>query len=440
MGLPTYLIVILLSGIQAIIAAVFFGTTLKRKLSLVKSCAIYSIVIVTAVLIMFERVVQPYRGLITFGLPLIMVFTLFGDSIKNKIIAYTIWMFFSSVTDPVSYYLVHWLDISDPFVNDMVMNAVFSVIYAFSLAIAHQYIKSFKGLPDKKLFIAFLFIPIIQIVTYIYFFYLQFKVGIITFDGVANKYTGDNSFPIFFIALSLITLVADYVFMRIAIKSVSGIQEKQRLELLEKESELNYEYYAELQKDAVEMRKYRHDVNNIIQTIRYMVEQPSDESREEILRIAHQLEKEINEIGLKKYTNNNLVNCILANNEKRFKNKNISCNFNVVFPETTSISELDICRLLTNIFDNAYNALAISEVQNKSIFLNIDYKDGYIYLTEENNISLSSKDVDSQKKKDSHYGLKIIKSISEKYNGFCEHKINDATFCLKISLQSIPSK
>ncbi|MBR2471445.1 MAG: hypothetical protein IKB55_02055, partial [Clostridia bacterium] len=314
MGLPAYLMVILLSGIQAIIAAIFFGTTLKRKLSLPKSCIIYTIVIVAAVLIMFERVVQPYRGLVTFGLPLIMVFTLFGDSIKNKIIAYIIWMFFSCVTDPVSYYLVHWLNISDPFASDLVMNCVFSVMYAFSLAVAHQYIKSFKGLPDKKLFIAFIFIPIIQIVTYIYFFYLQFDVGIITFDGVANEYTGDSKFPIFFIILSLATLAADYVFMHIAIKSVNGIQEKQRLELLEKESELNYEYYAELQEDAAEMRKYRHDVNNIIQTIRYMMDMPSEESKEEILRITNQLEKEINEVGLKKYTNNNLVNCILANN------------------------------------------------------------------------------------------------------------------------------
>ena len=121
MGLPTYLIVILLSGIQAVIAAVFFSTTLKRKLSLSKSCIIYTVVIVTAVLIMFERVVQPYRGLVTFGLPLIMVLTLFRDTIKNKLIAYIVWMFFSSITDPISYYLVHWLNITDPFASDMVM-------------------------------------------------------------------------------------------------------------------------------------------------------------------------------------------------------------------------------------------------------------------------------------------------------------------------------
>ena len=432
MGLSAYLLVIVLSGIQAMVAAVFFSTTLNRKFSLFKSCAIYTAVVVIAVLIMFERVVQPYRGLVTFGLPLIMSMTLYKDSFKNKIIAYIVWMFFSSITDPISYYLVHWLNISDPFISDMVMNGVFSVMYAFSLAVAHQYIKSFKGLPDKKLFVAFLFIPIIQIITYIYFFYLQFNIGIINFNGVANEYTGDSKFPIIFIILSLVTLAADYVFMHIAIKSVNGIQEKQRLELLEKESELNYEYYAGLQKDATEMRKYRHDVNNIIQTIRYMMDMPSEESKEEILRITDQLEKEINEIGLKKYTNNNLVNCILANNEKRFNNKNISCDFNVAFPETTNISELDICRLLTNIFDNAYNALTSSESSEKSIVLNIDCKDGYIYLKEENIIN---KPNNEQNKKDSHYGLEIIKSIAEKYNGLFESKVKDNKFCISVSLK-----
>ncbi len=432
MGLSAYVLVIILSGIQAIVAAVFFSTTLNRKFSLFKSCLIYTVVVVAAVLIMFERVVQPYRGLVTFGLPLIMSMTLYKDSFKNKIIAYIVWMFFSSITDPISYYLVHWLNISDPFISDMVMNGVFSVMYAFSLAVAHQYIKSFKGLPDKKLFIAFLFIPIIQIITYLYFFYLQFNIGIINFDGVANEYTGDSKFPIIFIILSLVTLAADYVFMRIAIKSVNGIQEKQRLELLEKESELNYDYYAELQEDATEMRKYRHDVNNIIQTIRYMMDMPSEESKEEILRITDQLEKEINEIGLKKYTNNNMVNCILANNEKRFNNKNISCDFNVTFPETTNISELDICRLLTNIFDNAYNALTSSESPEKSIVLNIDCKDGYIYLKEENIIS---KITDEQSKKDSHYGLEIIKSIAEKYNGVFESKVRNNKFCISVSLK-----
>lgn len=432
MGLSAYLLVIALSGIQAMVAAVFFSTTLNRKFSLFKSCAIYTAVVVIAVLIMFERVVQPYRGLVTFGLPLIMSMTLYKDSFKNKIIAYIVWMFFSSITDPISYYLVHWLNISDPFISDMVMNGVFSVMYAFSLAVAHQYIKSFRGLPDKKLFIAFLFIPIIQIITYIYFFYLQFDIGIINFNGVANEYSGDSKFPIIFIILSLVTLAADYVFMHIAIKSVNGIQEKQRLELLEKESELNYEYYAGLQKDATEMRKYRHDVNNIIQTIRYMMDMPSEESKEEILRITDQLEKEINEIGLKKYTNNNLVNCILANNEKRFNNKNISCDFNVVFPETTNISELDICRLLTNIFDNAYNALTSSKSSEKSIVLNIDCKDGYIYLKEENIIN---KPNNEQNKKDSHYGLEIIKSIAEKYNGIFESKVKDNKFCISVSLK-----
>lgn len=432
MGLPAYLLVIILSGIQAVIAAVFFSTTLNRKFSLFKSCAIYTAVVVIAVLIMFERVVQPYRGLVTFGLPLIMSMTLYKDSFKNKIIAYIVWMFFSSVTDPISYYLVHWLNISDPFISDMVMNGVFSVMYAFSLAVAHQYIKSFRGLPDKKLFIAFLFIPIIQIITYIYFFYLQFDIGIINFNGVANEYTGDSKFPIIFIILSLVTLAADYVFMHIAIKSVNGIQEKQRLELLEKESELNYEYYAGLQEDAVEMRKYRHDVNNIIQTIRYMMDMPTKESKEEILRITDQLEKELNEIGLKKYTNNNLVNCILVNNEKRFNNKNISCDFNVVFPETTNISELDICRLLTNIFDNAYNALTSSESSEKFIVLNIDCKDGYIYLKEENIIN---KPNNEQNKKDSHYGLEIIKSIAEKYNGIFESKVKDNKFRINVSLK-----
>ena len=220
--------------------------------------------------------------------------------------------------------------------------------------------------------------------------------------------------------------------MHIAIKSVNGIQEKQRLELLEKESELNYEYYAGLQEDAVEMRKYRHDVNNIIQTIRYMMDMPTKESKEEILRITDQLEKELNEIGLKKYTNNNLVNCILVNNEKRFNNKNISCDFNVVFPETTNISELDICRLLTNIFDNAYNALTSSESSEKFIVLNIDCKDGYIYLKEENIIN---KPNNEQNKKDSHYGLEIIKSIAEKYNGIFESKVKDNKFRINVSLK-----
>ena len=66
------------------------------------------------------------------------------------------------------------------------------------------------------------------------------------------------------------------------------------------------------------------------------------------------------------------------------------------------------------------------------MLLNIDCKDGYIYLREENS---TAENTDEQRKKDSHYGLEIIKSISEKYNGIFESKVKDNMFCISVSLK-----
>ncbi len=427
MSVQDYIFMAAICFIQACIPYVYYHKLLGGKQDFKIGMPVYASIITLASLLMTNNVDQPYRTIINMSLMFTLVCVLFKSNFKKKLLAYTSLVLFALLGDTVSFYMISLLNIPDLFVQQIVQNSIFCVVYALLITIAYYFIKALSEAYDKNIFSAFIIIPVSQAALLILLWLIIFKTGIVSYDTTNYYYSGGFKLGIMIIIVHLFALIADVVFLKIALKTVNSLHEKERLAYLEQESKLNYEYYLDLEKNAAEMRKYRHDINNIIQTIEYMAVNEENTSNE-MLEMTKQLSEEINQIGLKRYCRNNLINSILSPNEKKFDSADIKCDFSVAFPEETRFSGLDICRLLTNILDNAFNALNNVETSKKEFKLEISFDDDYVYINSLNYVNNITQSYKEKNDIDHGHGIKIINEIAEKYNGYYKNESENSTF------------
>ena len=120
---------------------------------------------------------------------------------------------------------------------------------------------------------------------------------------------------------------------------------------------------------------------------------------------------------------NFVVDTLINSKYMIIKNQDISHEINVLIPSEIKIDDADMCILLGNALDNAYEAIEKAEV--KKIHISIIYELGKLKIgikntyagdikLGENNMYLSTK----KDNKNHGIGLKLMKKVVEKYNGF----------------------
>lgn len=342
----------------------------------------------------------------------ILLFVLFAflyiGKISKKITTFFVYFLLSFACDFLVFTLTGSFGIHNELVFVLVMNAMMIVLLSLILAIAAKFMSDFGKIYDKRLYLVFILIPVTQFGFIAVLITLMNSIGII-----ADSYRGISaqSTSIIISALLVFTLVADIVFLDVTRKAAESFSDKERLKTLESEAKINYKYYEELQANTDKMRKYRHDTNNIIQSIYSLLEKPDKASSEEALKLAKTLENEINSINISRHCTNSIVNAVLYDKERAFSNSGIDCKFNVNIPQDISITGFDLCRVFSNMLDNAFEACRNSN----GIIVSVDASiiDGYLYIKMKNPVSQSTKAED----KDRGNGLEIMKQITNKYNG-----------------------
>lgn len=222
----------------------------------------------------------------------------------------------------------------------------------------------------------------------------------------------DNKFVFIVIAAAaLLCVITDFVMMIMVRKLSQGELIKEELKLREYQNELNLDYYKSLEKNSEQARKLRHDMANLIQTVQLLSENKNDKEIAEQLIL--QLNNEISEIHLEKYTENSLINTIAVNKAELCREKKIDFDFRIDIPSRLDFEEIDICKAFVNIIDNAINA--VENLEEKERRMNFScYMDG-------KNLVLCSKNPYNEFTKKSHkgqgLGKKILKDIALKYNG-----------------------
>ncbi len=124
------------------------------------------------------------------------------------------------------------------------------------------------------------------------------------------------------------------------------------------------------------------------------------------------------------------------------KNK-INFNLNIDIPSSLPFADGDLCVILGNLLDNALEANFRSKVDNPYINLNIKYDRNNIIIIVENSFdgklkrnNRGEKITLKEDKKNHGIGIKSIKNIVKKYNGYYNVTLDSKVYCVSILLYS----
>lgn len=234
--------------------------------------------------------------------------------------------------------------------------------------------------------------------------------------SVISKITSQTEFILLLINMAFL-LFADLYFLYFARFAEMYNQLKVKLRLLEQQSLLQYEYYAEQEEKYNESVKILHDVNKHIKMIENMYQAKEEE-------IAITYTQEISEmllpLALEEYTNNPILN-VLLNDKKKIANfHNIRFGLDVGIVDLSFMEPIEVTTVFGNLLDNAIEACDMVP-QNKYIEMKLDRYNDFIVV----NISNSSMPIEkwnhdrpvSRKGKNHGIGLLNVENIIKKYNG-----------------------
>lgn len=187
-----------------------------------------------------------------------------------------------------------------------------------------------------------------------------------------------------------------------------------------------------------ELRKLRHDLRNHLSYIGALLEQQKyDEAKKYFSSMSVDVSAPLG------YTDsgNDAVNAIVNFGRMRASSMGVTLAPKLSVPAQLPIPDNELCSLLSNLLDNAMEAAAQSEAEDKTVELSVFRREDHLLIDVRNPVSA---DVSPEKrlslvstKQDSQlhgYGTKIIRSIAKQYNGVCRFDMEDGRFIASVML------
>ena len=209
-----------------------------------------------------------------------------------------------------------------------------------------------------------------------------------------------------------------------------------KLKVVEKLAEQSEENYKVLKNNEDELRILRHDMKNHIMVLHEYIKNNDTEAAEKHL---DGIEKTMKKISSVVYTTNPAIDAVLNIGGRKAYAEGVRYDVQVNLNEEVYIDSADICKLLNNAIDNAIEAATQCD-------------DGYIYAElsvsgEEMKIHIenSAKNKNRQSlfatskadKKNHGFGMRSMKNVVKKYNGYMNYEIKENVFCLEATLKNM---
>lgn len=254
-------------------------------------------------------------------------------------------------------------------------------------------------------------------------------LNFISFDNLSH--TSRLLTVLTFLGIVLINIAVCYLVVLLGRKN-RAVREN---EILKIQQEYNSQYIANAAIEYDAISKLRHDFKDGYSVIYALL---SDGKIEKAIKY---IENNVSLLtGTETFinTNNDIVNAVINAKFTTAKSFGIDCScFSVI--SFDDIDDIDLCRLLSNMLENAITACINSQKTNKQILLIIT-ADEYRYNfclknTIDKSILKDNPKLCTTKTGKHGYGIKIIRDISEKYNGKCDFYEENLFFCCNVILK-----
>lgn len=216
--------------------------------------------------------------------------------------------------------------------------------------------------------------------------------------------------------------------------SILSKRTEKKIEIYQRE--LLDTHYAEVENMYRQIRGWRHDYRNHIQTMKAYA---ANGDLEAISKYLDLLDTDLNTVDTVIKTGNAMTDAILNSKISLARSKDITVKADAQIPVALTISEIDLCVILGNLFDNAIEASLALPSEQRMIRVYMDMKNTQLYISFTNFTASKKMNKINGKfkstKGDGHgFGLVRIDSIIERLDGYISRNSEDGAFTTEILL------
>lgn len=205
------------------------------------------------------------------------------------------------------------------------------------------------------------------------------------------------------------------------------------------EQEKNYyQNQCQLMQNAVEdTRRFHHDISNHFSIVEAFLE--GHKTNEASQYLQELIQKEEKKSVLYSTSGNIVVDSIINYKLRSISDWNVTVTVDIVIPTELPIEIVDLSTILTNLLDNAVQALQKTDGK-RELKIAMTYRKGMLFIAVKNTYPgkvhyENGEIVTTKEDTESHgYGLKNVESAAEKYDGICQLHHNDVYFDAEVAL------
>ncbi len=237
------------------------------------------------------------------------------------------------------------------------------------------------------------------------------------------------------IICAIVVILWNYIVVNL-IRKINQSQEEKRQYMLEAQYQnMVQKHLEENQNIYSALKEMRHDMQHHMKYIQFLIEEERyEEIRKYFGNIDHSLILNDNIF----ITGNEVIDVVLSQKNTVAKGKGIHIQIDIQSIDLHYIQDTDLCSALSNLLDNAIEAVEICT--EKEISLKIVKNKNWLIINEENtcqNIKLNQNEklYSTKKDKEMHgFGMRSMQRIADKYHGSLQYRYENNKFFIKLIL------
>lgn len=244
-------------------------------------------------------------------------------------------------------------------------------------------------------------------------------------------FENDILIPIYSILFTLFAFIVYAVIFRV----MEYIRRQQEEHLT---AERMLESYRNQAENNERIHEIHHEIRHHLNALSILLTEKDYSGAEQYLK---KISKDAESLPSVTYTAHPLINSILTEFANRAAQNDIKTEFSIIVGNKLNIDDVDLCRVLANILENAVEGCEKVLQEQRFIRFKLHSKGNFLYFNCENSCNESSlktvngRYITTKATLGAHgFGLRIIGQISEKYNGILTVQVQNDVFTVTTNL------
>ena len=203
--------------------------------------------------------------------------------------------------------------------------------------------------------------------------------------------------------------------------------------------ELIETHYREVENMYRQIRGWRHDYRNHIQMMKVLAANGDMDALKVYL---DELDTDLNTVDTVVKTGNPMADAILNSKISLARSRNIPTQVDAHIPVKLKMSELDLCCIIGNLFDNAMEASMALPEEKRMIRVYMDMKGTQLYISFTNftaakKLNKVGRGFKTSKGEGHGFGLVRMDDIVSRYDGYLSRNSEDGAFTTEILIPQV---